>query len=106
MSWPNLSDLIVRRRCATRRSGWSGRRSALGSVTPGRCDLAPALLRATLRRIGRYDVDTGRELASRIADHGDAAIDGLSIEEATGPIREACAASVARACADAGGRRE
>ena len=95
MSWPNLSDLIVNAE-AEAPIGLVGAPLGLGSVTPGRCDLAPALLRATLRRIGRYDVDTQRELASRIADHGDAAIDGLSIEEATGPIRAACAASVAR----------
>ena len=48
-----------------------------------------------MKRIGRYDVETGRELASRIVDHGDVAIDGLAIEEATAPIREAVAASVA-----------
>ena len=95
MSWPNLSDLIVNAE-AEAPIGLVGAPLGLGSVTPGRCDLAPALLRATLRRIGRYDVDTQRELASRIADHGDVAIDGLSIEEATRPIRAACAASVAR----------
>jgi arginase family enzyme len=67
-----------------------------GSVTPGRCDLAPALLRDTLRRIGRYDVETGRELATRIADHGDVPVAGLSIEEATPSIVAACKASVER----------
>jgi arginase family enzyme len=67
-----------------------------GSITPGRCDLAPGLLRQTLKRIGRYDVETGRELSTRVADHGDADLAGLSIEEATGPIREAVAASASR----------
>ena len=67
-----------------------------GSVTPGRCDLAPALLRQTLRRIGRYDVETGKELRSAIADHGDVPIAGLSIEEATPSIVAACKASVER----------
>ena len=74
--------------------GLVGAPLGLGSVTPGRCDLAPARLRATLGRIGRYDVDSGHELATQIADHGDVAIEGLTIEEATGPIRAACAASV------------
>ena len=99
MSWPNLSDLLVAadsHEAAQAPIGLIGAPLAVGSVTPGRCDLAPALLRATLRRIGRYDIETGRELASRIADHGDVAIDGLSIEQATGPIRDACAASVKR----------
>jgi arginase family enzyme len=54
------------------------------------------LLRATLRRIGRYDVETGQELASRIADHGDVPIAGLSIEEATPSMVAACKASVER----------
>lgn len=94
MSWPNLSDLLVG---ADRQApiGLVGAPLAAGSVTPGRCDLAPALLRATLRRIGRFDIQTGRELASLVADHGDASIDGMTIEQATGPIRDACAASVA-----------
>ena len=95
MSWPNLTDLLVNAD-AEAPVGLLGAPLAAGSVTPGRCDLAPALLRATLRRIGRYDVETGRELASLIADHGDVAIDGMTIEEATAPIRVACAASVAR----------
>ena len=95
MSWPNLTDLIVDQG-SDAPIGLVGAPLGVGSVSPGRCDLAPAQLRATLKRIGRYDVETGRELASRIADHGDAAIDGLSIEEATAPIRVACGASVAR----------
>lgn len=95
MSWPNLSDLLVAAD-AEAPIGLVGAPLAAGSVTPGRCDLAPALLRATLRRIGRFDIETTSELASRIADHGDVAIDGLTIEEATAPIRDACAASVAR----------
>ena len=99
MSWPNLSDLLVAAdgpEASSAPVGLVGAPLAAGSVTPGRCDLAPALLRATLRRIGRYDIETQRELASRIADHGDVAIDGLTIEQATGPIRDACADSVAR----------
>ena len=95
MRWPNLSDLLVSPDTEAA-IGLVGAPLGLGSVTPGRCDLAPALLRATLKRVGRYDVDTQRELGSLIADHGDVAIDGLSIEEATAPIRAACAASVAR----------
>ena len=95
MSWPNLADLLVAAD-AEAPVGLVGAPLAAGSVTPGRCDLAPALLRATLRRIGRYDIETQHELASRIADHGDVAIDGLTIEQATGPIRDACADSVAR----------
>jgi len=91
--WPNLSELLSR---DTREAsvGLVGAPLAAGSVTPGRCDLAPALLRQTLRRIGRYDVETGRELSTVILDHGDAAVDGLSIEDATPINRDAVAASV------------
>lgn len=95
MSWPNLSDLIVAAD-ADAPVGLVGAPLAAGSVTPGRCDLAPALLRATLKRIGRFDIETGCELTSQIADHGDVSIGDLTIEAATGPIREACAASVGR----------
>jgi formiminoglutamase len=90
--WPNLSDLVS---AEAREApvGLVGAPLAAGSVTSGRCDLAPGLLRATLRRIGRYDVETGRELATKVLDRGDAEIAGLLIEEATPIIRDAVAAS-------------
>jgi len=92
--WPNLSDLIVG--IETRAPvGMVGVPLAAGSVTPGQCDLAPALLRETLRRIGRYDVETGRELSTQITDRGDVDLAGLSIEQATGPIGDAVRDSAA-----------
>jgi len=93
--WPNLSDLIVGPE-STASVGLVGAPLAAGSVTPGRCDLAPALLRQTLRRIGRYDVETRRELSTQITDRGDVEIAGMSIEDATDPMREAISASVAK----------
>jgi arginase family enzyme len=93
--WPNLSELIVDRQ-ADAPVGLVGAPLDAGSVTPGRCDLAPGLLRETLRRIGRYDVETGRELSTKIADHGDVPVAGLSIEEATPSLVAACKASVER----------
>ena len=94
-AWPNLSELIVDK-SADAPVGMIGAPLDAGSVTAGRCDLAPSLLRATLRRIGRYDVETSKELATQIADHGDVPIAGLSIEEATPSIVAACKASVER----------
>ena len=94
-AWPNLSELIVDRSAAAP-VGMVGVPLDAGSVTPGRCDLAPGLLRQTLRRIGRYDVETGKELQSQVADHGDVPIAGLNIEEATPSIVAACMASVER----------
>ena len=92
--WPNLSELVS---TAHLRApvGLVGAPLAAGSVTPGRCDLAPGLLRQTLRRIGRYDLETARELATQVCDHGDVPIDGLSIEDSTPLIRDKVAASVA-----------
>ena len=86
--WPNLSDLIAtsHRQAAV---GLIGAPLAAGSVTPGRCDLAPGLLRQTWRRIGLYDVETGRELAAEVLDRGDVELAGLNIEQATGPITAA-----------------
>jgi len=92
--WPNLSDLVVGTE-TTAPVGLVGAPLAAGSVTPGQCDLAPVLLRETLRRIGRYDVETGRELSTRITDRGDVEIANLSIEEATAPISEAVRFSAA-----------
>lgn len=91
--WPNLSDLLVDDRQAP--IGLMGAPLAEGSVTAGSCDEAPQLLRRTLRRIGRYDIETGRELSTPIRDRGDVDVIGRSIEQATAPIREAVAASVA-----------
>ena len=90
--WPNLSDLIAtsHRQAAV---GLIGAPLATGSVTPGRCDLAPGLLRQTWRRIGRYDVETGRELAAEVLDRGDIELAGLNVEQATPIIRDAVAKS-------------
>ena len=90
--WPKLSDLApAQNRDAP--VALVGIPLAAGSVTPGRCDLAPDLLRRTLRRIGRYDVETRRELDTRVADRGDVEIAGLSIEAATPHIIGAVAVS-------------
>jgi arginase family enzyme len=91
--WPNLSELLVGV-SEDAAVGLVGAPLGSGSVTPGRCDLAPQLLRQTLKRIGRYDVETRRELRTQIADRGDVEFTGLSIEQATPLIRDAVAASV------------
>ena len=90
--WPNISELLSSANSIAP-AGLVGAPLSAGSVTPGRCDLAPKVLRQTLRRIGRYDVETGRELSTAIADRGDVEIEGLSIEDATPVIRDAVAAS-------------
>jgi formiminoglutamase len=92
-AWPNLSDLLVDGDAAVP-IGLVGAPLAAGSVTPGGCDQAPGKLRATLKRIGRYDLEIGRSLFTPIRDRGDVNLGVLTIEQATDPIREAVAASI------------
>lgn len=93
-AWPNMSELLIDDGGSVP-IGLVGAPLAAGSVTPGGCDRAPALLRQTLRRIGRYDIEMGRSVFTPVADRGDVEIDGMTIEQATGPIREAVEKSVA-----------
>ena len=67
------------------------------SLTPGRCDLGPKALRAVLPRFSTYDVETGRELATRVHDAGDVAVKALAPAEAFAPVRDAVAAQSGRA---------
>ncbi|MES2119858.1 MAG: arginase family protein [Pseudomonadota bacterium] len=90
--WPNLSELVSDANEGAP-VGLVGAPLCAGSVTPGHCDLAPDLLRRTLRRIGRYDIETGRELSALVLDRGDVELAGLSIEDATPLILDAVAAS-------------
>ena len=91
--WPNLADLLTTDDGAP--VGLVGAPLAAGSVTPGGCDQAPARLRATLKRMGRYNVETGRELSAKVRDYGDVDLFDLGIGQAFDPIRLAVAESVA-----------
>jgi formiminoglutamase len=69
-----------------------------GSITPGRCDLAPQAIRAALDRYSPYDVEHDADLCELSAqDYGDLDVAGLMPEEAFEPVR----AGVARAWRDA-----
>lgn len=68
------------------------------SLTPGRCDLAPAALRAVLPRFSVYDVETGQDLSRlKIHDAGDVTLKALSPAEAFEPVRDAVQAQGHRA---------
>ncbi len=70
---------------------------AEGSLTPGRCDLAPQALRRALARVSTYDLETGSELADlTIRDAGDLDLKLLRPDAAFAPIRDAFAPLVAR----------
>jgi len=91
--WPNLSELLLDTGDDIP-IGLLGAPLAAGSVTPGACDRAPALLRKTLKRIARYDIGMGRSVFTPVRDRGDIDLTGLTIEQATDPIRNAVEASV------------
>jgi formiminoglutamase len=93
--WPNCQELLVSADSEAP-VGLVGAPLAAGSVTPGSCDRSPEMLRATLKRIATYDIETGCALTTLVADYGDVPIAGMTIEEATAPIRRACATSVQR----------
>ena len=91
MSWKSIADLLG----PEGEVGLLGAPLEAGSVTPGRCDLAPATIRRALRRFSTYDVETGVELDRPIHDAGDVPVQGLGTADAFEPIRDAAAACVA-----------
>lgn len=94
-SWPRITDLFTHDRGDV---ALIGAPLGTGSVTPGRCDLAPSVVRETLRRFSTYDLETGAELALAIRDVGDVALDGLMPADAFAPIVnevEACTSAQA-----------
>ncbi len=91
--WPRLTDLIVEDGPAD--IALIGAPLVLGSVTPARYDLAPAAIRAAMRRFSTYDVETGREESTRSRDLCELPIQSLSTEEAFEPIRDAVQSATA-----------
>ena len=87
MSWKSAADLIVE--TGTAPVALVGAPMEAGSVTPGRCDLAPATVRQTLRRLSTYDVETGLELDLALLDAGDADVTGLEPADGFAPIMHA-----------------
>jgi len=90
MSWKSIADLIG----ADGEVAILGAPMEAGSVTPGRCDLAPETVRAALRRMSTYDLETRREIGTALADLGDVAVRGLSPADGFGAIRDAVAGAV------------
>src|SRR5437868_5015752 len=67
------------------------------SITKGQCDLAPAAVRAALKRMSVYDIETETELRElRVFEAGDANVRLGTPQEALAPIRDAVAAQVAK----------
>lgn len=86
-AWPSMADLLTSDGNAD--VALIGAPMEAGSITPGRCDLAPALIRKALRRLSNYDVETRQELKLPIRDEGNLAVEGLTPEAGFEPIRDA-----------------
>jgi len=84
--WPRITDLVTDTDAAE--IALIGAPLVQGSVTPARYDLAPATIRAAMRRFSTYDVETGRELQVPFKDVGDIPVQRLSTAEALDPIRD------------------
>lgn len=91
--WPNIAELVQAEGEAP--VALLGAPMEAGSVTPGRCDLAPAAVRSVLRRFSTYDIDTGLEIALPVRDRGDLSVQGLMPADGFDPIRRGVAAATA-----------
>ena len=86
-SWFSAADLLCDDASAP--VALLGAPLGLGSITPGRCDLAPAAVRAAMKRMSVYDLETETDLSAlRVFDAGDVGLDGASPAEALAPIVE------------------
>src|SRR3990172_6732072 len=91
--WPRASAWLSA-------SGARARMSVLGaplhlaSITPGRCDLAPAAIRAALDRFSTWDFECTRDIRDLPAcDLGDLPVADRRPEEAFAAVRDAVRAS-------------
>ncbi|PZO47949.1 MAG: arginase [Alphaproteobacteria bacterium] len=86
-SWFSAADLLTQDASAP--VALIGAPLGLGSITPGRCDLAPETVRAAMKRMSVYDLETETDLSSlRVFDDGDISLDGLQPSDALVPIAE------------------
>lgn len=85
MSWKSVADLIVNDPGAP--VALLGAPMEAGSVTPGRCDLAPEAVRRALKRFSTYDLVDDLELDLAVHDAGDVAVQGLMPAIGFDPIR-------------------
>lgn len=95
--WPSAGDWLAGRHApyAQRKLAVLGVPAAVGSITPGRCDLAPAAVREALYRFSTYDLEHGDDLESIAAyDRGDLAVEKLGVDEAFQPIADGVRDSV------------
>jgi len=86
-SWFSAADLLTQE--ATAPVALIGAPLGLGSISPGRCDLAPEAVRAAMKRMSVYDLETETDLSAlRVFDDGDVGVDKLSPAECLAPLLE------------------
>jgi arginase family enzyme len=94
MSWTSIADLLTDDPSGP--VALLGAPMEAGSVTPGRCDLAPGVVRKAMKRISTYDLVEALEIEVAVHDAGDVAVQGLMPAAGFAPIRDAVAALTAR----------
>jgi len=92
--WRSVADLLTTDETAA--IALLGAPLSEKSLTPGRCDKAPKIIRETAQRFSVYDPDGGGVGAMRVFDAGDLRLKTLTPEEAFAPIRDRMRALVAR----------
>lgn len=84
-SWFSAADLLTQDASAP--VALVGAPMGLGSITPGRCDEAPAVVRAAMKRMSVYDLETETDLSAlRVHDAGDADIADLEPAASLAPL--------------------
>ncbi len=86
-SWFSATDLLTEDAAAP--IVLIGAPLGLGSITPGRCDLAPSTIRAAMKRMSVYDLETEIDLSTlRVFDAGDIGLETTPPAEALAPMVE------------------
>lgn len=100
--WRSLADLLTADRSAP--IALIGAPLNEKSLTPGRCDLAPKVLRDTLKRLSVFDLETEVDLSAlRVYDAGDLFLKTRTPEESFALLRDAVAAQSQALIVVAGG---
>ncbi|HEX8644277.1 MAG TPA: arginase family protein [Allosphingosinicella sp.] len=92
MAWRSIADLLG----DEGEIALIGAPMEAGSVTPGRCDLAPRAVRQALKRFSTYDLETGVDLNLAVHDLGDLPVAGVSPADGFDTIRNGVAESTER----------
>src|SRR3954447_26466935 len=92
LRWPRASAWLAGEHegTPTRSFAVLGAPLRLGSITRGRCDLAPSAIRAALYRYSTYDFDAAVDVRClRAVDLGDLPLADTPLEDALEPLSKA-----------------